>query len=197
MSSNLVANSGFAGTGPYKIISPTVTPDASGSTVTANANKTFPTNLPLGFGMLIREVDWVVNIQNQFLVNPAAASITSWQSFNELTEALARTTVAGSDPVDVDIYFDEWRVQTTQATAVGIAVTMLNRQKALERHVLNQPWLSVAQNLNLVCSIFPEADNGSNGPKLQVFARIFFDIVQLTSAQQAYLAQRIQIGGQA
>lgn len=196
MSSIIGLNAGFAGTGPYRITSPTVEVDATGGTVEVDNNSKFSTNLPVGMGMLITDVEWVVAMIDS-VGAPTASAGNIWQVLAQLTEALARKVVAQSDPVDVDIYFDEIEKQERQDTAVGDAAYILNRQKALERHHLWRPWLSVGQQLNLICSVIPTENTTQPGGEWAVFTRIYFDLVALTAAQQAYLAQRIQISGQA
>lgn len=196
MSSVTGINAGFAGTGPYRIVSPTVEVDASGGTSLVSANSKFNTNLPLGFGMLITDIEWIVALQEG--ITPTLSTGNDiWQIIYQLTESLARTAVAQNDPIDVSIYFDELWQQAIQSTAVGVSTSLINRAKALERQHLNRPWLSVAQQLNLVGSTVPVEQTSQNGPESQAFVRIYFDIVTLTSQQQAYLAQRIQISGQA
>lgn len=196
MSSPTSINAGFAGTGPYRITSPTIDIDATAGLTEVDANVKFATNLPLGFGMLITDIDWVVPVQT-FMTAAGATGQNIWQILGQLTEALSRTIVAQSDNIDVDIYFDEMANVVNQQSAIGEVFYFINRQKALERHHLGRPWLSVAQNLNLVGSIIPTEQATQNGPEAQIFCRIYFDIITLTAAQQAYLAQRIQIAGQA
>lgn len=161
-----------------------------------NANTKFATNLPLGFGMLITDIEWVVAMLEP--VNPpAGAGISTWQVLYQLTEALARLAVAQSDNIDVAVYFDELVTQVVEKTAVGEEVIWWNRMKALERQHLGRPWLSIAQNLNLIGTVTPGETANTNGPEMSAFCRLYFDIVPLTVQQQAYLSQRIQIGGQA
>lgn len=195
MSSATGINASFAGTGPYRIVSPTVEVDATGGNTEVDANKTFNTNLPLGFGMNVTDIEWIYAMIDT-PGPPAATASSMWQIIAQLTESLARTKVAQTDPIDVDIYFDEVGLQERQDTAVGDAAWVWNRSKALERHHLSRSWLTVAQQLNLIASVIP-GETVNSGPEVQVFTRIYFDIVQLTAAQQAYLSQRIQISGQA
>lgn len=166
--------------------------------VEVDANIKFATNLPLGFGMNITDVEWVVPMVAKPFIPVAAGTVTNdWQIVAQLTEALARTSVAQTDNIDIDIYFDEFGIANVNTTAVAQQPYLFNRVKALERHKLQRPWLSVAQNLNLILSVIPTESVNTNGPEVQVYCRIFFDIVTLTAAQQAYLSQRIQISGQA
>lgn len=195
MSSIVGLNAGFAGTGPYRIVSPTLEVDATGGTVEVDGNTKFNTNLPLGMGMLVTDIEWIVPMI-EAIGPPTATANNGWQILFQLTEALARTKVAQNDPVDLDIYFDELWLNERQDTAVGDAINLWNRQKALERHHLNRPWLTVAQQLNLVGSIVPTESSSQPGGEWNCFTRIYFDLIALTREQQAYLAQRIQISGQ-
>ncbi len=189
---------GFAGTGPYRLTTPTIDIDASGGLTEVDANTKFATNLPVGMAMLITDVEWVVPMQNAPGQPSVAAQNTSiWQVLGQLTEALARTSVAQNDAVDIDIYFDELGYQTSFATGVGLIEIPFNRQKALERHALRFGYLSIAQNLNLVGSIVPSETVTQNGPEMGIFCRIYYNLLAVNQAQQAYLAQRIQIAGQA
>lgn len=195
MSSIVGINAGFGGTGPYRITSPTVEADATAGAVQVNANSKFSTNLPVGLAMLVTDIEWICTQVDAPNV-PTGAGQWNWQYIGQLTEALARTVVAQSDPVDIDIYLDEVCYQDQAVTGAGEIFFATNRQKALERHHLWRPWLSVGQQLNLILSVVP-GETTTNGPEVTMFTRIYFDLVAVTGAQQAYLAQRIQISGQA
>lgn len=180
----------------FKIISPSVTTDASGGTTQVNANSKFNTNLPLDKGMAIYEVDWfMADTTSQQVSN--APNKSSWQYIGQLTEALARTAVASSDPVDVDVLFDEMVLQTVQSSAASIGVINATRLRSFDRHFLPRPWLTVGQQLNLVVSAIPNSDNTLNGPKLSTFCKIWWSLIDLTPGLRTGLAQRIQISGQA
>lgn len=169
----------------YRLVSPTVTVDATGGAVEVDGNSKFNTNIPLDKGMAITAVNWFVTLK----ANPPSTSYIS-QMQAQITEALARTKVALTDPIYVDNYFDE--VSVFQSTAVGDEV--YNRTKALERHVLRYPWLSVAQQLNLVHTELPIVGNGL---KADCTCIIEYELLSLTADLRSYLATRLQIAGQA
>ncbi len=185
----------------FRIISPSITSDASGGAVQTNANAKFNTNVPLDRYMLITEVDWnVVHAKSANIVNQTTNNQRfSWQIIGQLTEALARTAVAGSDPVYVDDYLDESVVGFNQLTAAAISAVALpkNEKQPYWKHVLANPWATAAQQLNLILSNIPNTDNNQNGPSINMFVVIEYQLLPLTPDVRSYLATRVQIAGQA
>lgn len=180
----------------YRLISPTVTVDASGGAVTVNGNSKFATNLPIDRYALITQVTWYVAIRKSQVFN--AVNVDNiWQYQGQLTEALARTVVALNDPVPVDTFFDEDGYNTFTATAVGVPVLPRNRPKAQWIHVLANPWATAAQQLNLVQTIAPATAAVSAGPKIDMTAVIEYALLPLSPDIRSYLATRVQIAGQA
>lgn len=183
----------FVGTGPYRITTPINDCDASGGLVEADANTNFVTNVPLGMGMQVFHVEWVTGMQ----AAPGISNSTQqniWLLLGQITESLKRTSVTNTDNLDIDIYEREMAATWYEGTAGAFGLN-LSSDKALERHSLPVPWLTVAQNLNVVTSIVPQETVTQPGPEFTMFCRIWYNLVQLTAAQQQYLAQRIQISG--
>lgn len=180
----------------YKLVSPTVLVDASGGTVVVNANTKFNSNLPIDRAAAITEIDWIMSYAKSQQVSNAPNE-SHWQDVGQLTEALARTAPTLTDPVDIDTIYSEADFQTVQSSAASIAAVNKFRDRVYERHVFRHPWLTVAQQWNLVCSSTPGADNTLNGPKLNVTSRIFFQLITLSADLRSYLATRLQISGQA
>lgn len=146
--------------------------------------------------MAITEVDWIVSTQDP--MTALAGSQSSVMAIvGQLTEALSRTTPSLSDPVDVDTYFDELYIQELEKSSVGEAIFFFNRLKAYERHVFRHPWLSVAQQMNLVCSVGPGENAVQDLAEMQFTCRIFFQLIDLSASLRSYLATRLQISGQA
>lgn len=194
MSSNVQA----IGTTPstYRLISPTVTVDASGGTVEVDGNSKFNTNIPFDYFALITQLTWYVAIRKSQVFN--AVNVDNiWQYQAQLSEALARTKVALNDPVPVDTYFDEFGDEILVTSAVGEPVIEMNRPKAQWIHVLANPWATAAQQLNLVASIIPATAAVSAGPKIDHTVVIEYNLLRQTPEIRSYLAQRIQIAGQA
>lgn len=183
--------------GPFRIITSTVTADATGGIVQANASAKFATNVPLDKVMVINQITWHSFIK----ANPLLAAGTkeaSWQILGQLTEALARTSVAQTDPTFVDNYADEIDVVKQEITAVGEVVYMWNRQKAQWIHVFANPWISVAQNFVLIQSIVPgSVSAATTGPKCDMFLVLEYFLADLDANLRSLLANRIQISGQA
>lgn len=179
----------------YTMITPVVTADATGGVVEADSNSKFNTNIPLSKAMMVTELDWNYNYPTYetFVIN----AITHWNWVAQITESLSRTKTA-SDPLNIDYDYHERFINLPQATAVGFGSITFSSE-VLSRRVLRHPWLTVAQQLNLVVSVYPQTDNGggSKGPKVGAWAKIYFQLVDLNDALRLYLATRIQIASQA
>lgn len=184
-------------TGPFRIITSTVTADATGGIVQANASAKFGTGVPLDKVMMINQITWHAFIKANALF-AAGTKEASWQILGQLTEALARTSVAQTDPTFIDNYADEIDAVKQEISAVGEVVVVYNRQKAQWIHVFANPWLTVAQNLVLIQSIVPGSVSAAcTGPKVDMFLVIEYFLADLDSNLRALLANRIQISGQA
>lgn len=172
----------------YRVIA-TVSADASGGTVQVNSNLKFPTNLPLDKAMQIIRIVYF----NQWVKLPATLanpSTANWAVFVQLTEALARTAVAGTDPVFVDDLFFTIEAGSF-TTSGGTPANPIPSQ--FERYPF---WLTAAQQLNLIVSVQPNTV-ATNGPSVTVSAVIEYQLVSLTDQLRNYLATRVQIAGQA
>lgn len=183
----------FAGTGPYRITSPNVEVDASGGTTSVVNNQNFATNLPVGMGMLITDIEWIVAYQ-QLPTAPNGSQTNIWFTIGQITEALQRTTPTTADNLDIAVFFEQIGIIGEQATAASIAQTLYRSN--MERQHLSPPWLTVAQNLNLVVQAAATEQNVQDGQEVAIQCRIYFQLLALTAAQNQYLAQRIQISSQ-
>src|SRR5713101_5124509 len=102
----------------YRLIMPAVVTDATAGTVQVNGNTKFNTNIPLDQYMIVNRIMWFIT----FTKLPAVGAnefLSSWTIFPQLTEALARTVAAASDPLFVDEFTTGIRAGQ-QATAVAI-----------------------------------------------------------------------------
>jgi hypothetical protein len=178
----------------YTMITPVVTVDATGGHVEVDANQKFMTNIPIDRGIAITEVDW--NYATNTMETFDKGAISHWNQVTQITESLARTKIA-TDPLNID--YDNWErfTRILEVTAVGECVISYT-PKVIERRVLRHPWLTIAQQLNIVSSIFPALDQSSTvaGPKMQVWAKLYFQMLNLTPDLRSYLATRIQISSQ-
>lgn len=179
----------------YRLVSPTVVADATGGTTRVDANSKFNTNIPLDRYMLITEVDWFWGTVTQEAFGTTGTR-NVWQRQGQLTEALARTAVQLTDPVYVDEDLWELFQQTIQSTAASITAFGIYGTWLHTRHVLANPWATAAQQLNLINSQVPQAVT-VNGPKYNLNVVIEYQLLPLTADIRAYLAQRVQIAGQA
>lgn len=190
MSSTNLNPSAYANPSNYfRLVSPVATVDAHAAGVAiTSANKTFNTNIPLNYYALITDIEWRVSAKAQSGVFGPNAGLT--QILGQLTEALARTAVAGSDSVFVDTYEDE--LNLLQATAASIAWAY--RPKAQFFHTLATPWATVAQQLNLIQS---QNTLVGNGIVCDMQVIVGYSLNPVTPSISSYLSQRVQIAGQA
>ncbi len=162
-----------------------------------NANSKFNTNLPLDRAMLVNKLWWNLT-QTKFPAWAATSDLGEfWQVNAQLTEALARTATAATDPVFVDQMVWEYQHKVVQSSAVGIiesaSPTIMNQYT--EKALFN-PWLTAAQQLNLVVSV-NQIGTAVNGPNVSVLAIVEYQLIALTAELRNYLATRVQIAGQA
>lgn len=183
----------------YRLISPVVTVDASGGSTEVDANSKFNTNIPLDYYMLVTEVDWIVNELIHPNLGTASVLGISIASFYQLTEALARTIPATTDPVYVDQEAHILEVEVTNASSVGFLQLVTNpaRASSFRKHVLANPWATAAQQLNLVANQKNLGSTTITLGKYTVACVIEYQLLKQTPEIRSYLAQRIQIAGQA
>lgn len=171
----------------YRLITPTVTVDATGGNTEVDGNKTFVTNLPLNYYMDILRVNWFATVKSNTNIDGSAAIISQIQA--QICESTSRTKVNLLDPNYISEFFDE--VQVLKQTAA--AISTLNRNKAYWSHDLGAShWATIATTLNLVHTELPIVGNGL---KVDMTAIIEYVLTPLTSSIQQYLATRIQIAG--
>jgi len=171
----------------YRLVTPTVTADATGAATEVDANKTFVTNLPLNYYLSIQRIRWFATIKATTNFLQAANSIQQIQA--QIVESQNRTKVNLVDPNYISNYFDE--VATGDATAV--AYQTLNRAKAYWiDDITDNPWATVATTLNLVHTELPIAGNGL---KVDITAILEYSLLPTTPQIQQYLSSRIQITG--
>lgn len=180
----------------FRLISPQVTIDKSGATTNGDANALFNTNLPLGKAMAVTAVDWFVTftIGNTGPVPGHATGQLTLNLIAQLTEALARLTPALNDPTYISDYFDEIDMSQDQNTP-GSVMAAFNRPKAHWQDRPRYPWLSVAQQFNIIGHI--GGDGVQAAGKVNFQAIISYELLDVTPQVSAYLSSRLQITGQA
>ena len=186
----------LTGTDYFRLVSPAITVDAAGGVVAVVNNAKFNTNTPLDRYMLVRRVDWyLTHTVAAKYKHVADASQASAHVEYQLTEALARTTVTFADPV----YVDEGLVEETgfemQATAASIGFST----QYVSHPITHYPfWASAAQQFNILGRWNPlSVTILSAGPTLSLSCVIEYQLLQLSADVRAYLANRVQIAGQA
>ncbi len=187
-----IAGVSFQSSAIFRLVTPTITMDASGGAVQVNANAKFNTNVPLDRFMLITAIKYYLTWTKHSAGIGAVTNVGSWTIGAQITEALGRTIAAFTDPV----YVDSWLIN--EPTPLGLTSGAWGATfypSTLDR-ILYNPWATAAQQLNVVGIVAPN-NVGANGPNITIGPVIEYQLLPLTTDLRNYLATRVQIAGQA
>jgi hypothetical protein len=167
----------------YKLVPSASLTTGAYATLIASGNIKFNTNIPFGMAMLIRR------IRSKF-INSDGGNLLSAPDFYtlvmELTENLGLLTPEATDPLAL------WTEIATIGTP-GAATGFYEDHEGFITidYLPSHPGVpTIAQQLNLVLSNIRQ---GSGTAKFNGFMEIFYELIVVTPALQAYLANRIAL----